>query len=45
MKNNFDRIISVLTCIVLVFCLLRIKSLEGEINSLRSSMAQRIDNV
>lgn len=45
MKNNFDRIISVLTCIALVFCLLRIRSLEGEINSLRSSMAQRIDNV
>lgn len=45
MKNSFDRIISLITCIVLIFCVIRINNLEGEINSLRSSMAQRIENV
>ncbi len=45
MKKNFNTIISIITCIALVICILQIKSLESEIDDLKRAMTQRVDNI
>lgn len=45
MKKNFNTIISLITCAALVICIFQIKSLESEIDDLKRSMAQRVENI